>query len=78
MPYEELMAGIFGRFGVWPSQRGHFRSVGRIILLAGLVGVVAGLGAVAFQFLSHLVMKCGLEFVAGYKPAGPTGDWPFP
>jgi len=40
------------RLGLWPADRGHFRSVGRIVLLAGLVGVVAGLGAVAFQFLS--------------------------
>ena len=54
---------------------GHFRSVGRIILLAGLVGVVAGLGAVAFQFLSHVVMKYGLELVAGYEPSGPSGEW---
>ena len=63
------------RLGLWPADRGHFRSVGRIVLLAGLVGVVAGLGAVAFQFLSHVVMKYGLELVAGYKPTGPTGDW---
>ena len=46
-----------------------------MVLLAGLVGVVAGLGAVAFQFLSHLVLKYGLEFFAGYSPKGPTGEW---
>lgn len=63
------------RLGIWPAERGHFRSVGRIVLLAGLVGVVAGLGAVAFQFLSHVVMKYGLELVAGYKPGGTSGDW---
>jgi hypothetical protein len=43
-----------------------------MVLLAGLVGIVAGLGAVAFQYLSRLVLKYGLEFIAGYKPAGPA------
>ena len=46
-----------------------------MVLLAGLVGVVAGLGAVAFQFLSHLVLKYGLGFIAGYSRKGPTGEW---
>ncbi|MFB3890525.1 MAG: chloride channel protein [Phycisphaerae bacterium] len=69
------MIGYLRRIGLLPTERGHFRAVGRIILLAGLVGVVAGLGAVAFQYLSHIVLKYGLEFVAGYKPGGPTGDW---
>ena len=48
-----------------PAEPAHLRTVGRMVLLAGLVGVVAGLGAVAFQFLSHLVLKYGLEFFAG-------------
>ena len=70
-----MMIDSLRRLGIWPAERGHFRSVGRIVLLAGLVGVVAGLGAVAFQFLSQLVMKYGLELVAGYKPGGTSGDW---
>jgi CIC family chloride channel protein len=63
------------RVGLLPVEPGHLRSVGRLILLAGLVGVVAGLGAVAFQYLSHVVIRYGLEWVAGYKPTGPVGEW---
>lgn len=48
-----------------------------MVLLAGLVGIVAGLGAVAFQALSRLVMHYGLGLVAGYHPKGPLHelDW---
>jgi CIC family chloride channel protein len=70
-----MMIGFLRRNGLWPAEPGHFRSVGKIVCLAGLVGIVAGLGAVAFQILSHLAVKYGLEMVAGYKPTGPTGDW---
>ena len=69
------MIAFLRRWGLLPAEPAHLRAVGRMVLLAGLVGVVAGLGAVAFQFLSHVVLKYGLEFVAGYKPAGPTGEW---
>ena len=63
------MREFLKRLGLLPVEPGHLRTVGRLIILAGLVGAVAGLGAVAFQFLSHLVMKYGLEWVAGYRPA---------
>ncbi len=53
----------------------HFDSVWRLIALAGLVGVIAGLGAVVFQLLSHLVVRYGLEMAAGFKPQSPLGDW---
>ncbi len=69
------MREFLKRIGLLPAQPGHLKSVGKLIFLAGLVGVVAGLGAVAFQFLSHLVMKYGLELVAGYRPTSPTGEW---
>ena len=60
-----------------PAQHDHLRSVGRLVLLAALVGIVAGLGAVAFQVLSHLGVKYGLQWVAGYRPQGPTGEADF-
>jgi CIC family chloride channel protein len=69
------MVAFLRRWGLLPAEPAHLRAVGRMVLLAGVVGVVAGLGAVAFQFLSHLVLKYGLEFVAGYKPAGTSGEW---
>jgi CIC family chloride channel protein len=46
-----------------------------MVLLAGLVGIVAGLGAVTFQYLSRLLIKYGLQFLAGYKPSGTAGEW---
>jgi CIC family chloride channel protein len=52
----------------------HFRMVGRLVLLAGVVGAAAGLGAVMFQVLSHLVVKYGLEMLAGYQPISPAGE----
>ena len=55
------MVDLLRRWGLLPAEPAHLRAVGRMVLLAGLVGVVAGLGAVAFQFLSHLVLKYGLE-----------------
>ncbi len=66
---------ILRRVGVWPAVPGRFHTVGRLILLAGLVGVVAGLGAVVFQFLSQMVVSYGLTALAGYSPHGPTGEW---
>ncbi len=52
----------------------RLRSVGRSIILAGTVGIVAGLGAVAFQWLCHFVLHYGLDMVAGYHSSGPAGE----
>ena len=57
-----------------PAKVGQFRLLARLIGLAALVGVVAGLGAVAFQVLSGAVVKGGLEFLAGYFPRGPINE----
>ena len=48
------------------------RSLGRGIGLAALVGVVAGIGAVAFSVVSLLVVQFALEALAGYEQAGPA------
>jgi CIC family chloride channel protein len=45
-----------------------------IYALAAAVGVGAGLGAVAFQYLSHFAVWLLVERVAGYAPAGPRGE----
>lgn len=42
--------------------------------LAMLVGAMAGLGAIAFEFLSGLVSKLTLTDLAGYTPEGPRGE----
>jgi chloride channel protein, CIC family len=61
----------------WVPSFGHFRSIGRLVLLAGLVGIVAGLGAVVFQVLANLIVRYGLQMVAGYYPSGPAGESDF-
>ena len=45
-----------------------------IYLLAMLVGVFAGLGAIGFEFLTSLVSKLALTDIAGYVPKGPRGE----
>ncbi|OQB83642.1 MAG: H(+)/Cl(-) exchange transporter ClcA [Planctomycetes bacterium ADurb.Bin126] len=57
-----------------PVRVGQFRLLARLIGLAALVGIVAGLGAVAFQVLSGVVVKGGLGFLAGYSPGGPINE----
>jgi len=53
------------------------RAVGRGIMLAGAVGVVAGLGAVAFLLLSQAVTYFALEATAGYLGKGPENEHSF-
>ena len=42
--------------------------------LAALVGAGAGLGAVGFEYLAHLVVWLVLESGVGYAPHGPAGE----
>lgn len=57
----------------------HFRSIfdteasGRLILIAPLVGIVAGLGAAAFFWLLNLTQDFALGHIEGYYPP-PAGD----
>ena len=63
----------------------EFRSSGKWFVLSTVVGIVAGLGAIAFQFLSQLVAEVALVAIAGFEPgsehhylglAAPTfGPW---
>ena len=50
------------------------KSTGKWFLLASLVGLVAGVGAVLFQLLCQLVLHFGLGGVAGYYPPEPLGE----
>ncbi|WP_240928016.1 chloride channel protein [Thalassoroseus pseudoceratinae] len=47
---------------------------GKWFLLASAIGVVAGLGAIAFQFLSHLVLHYALSSVTGFHPREAAGE----
>jgi CIC family chloride channel protein len=52
----------------------RFRTQGRVLSAAILVGIVAGLGGVAFTFAGQLVVRYALEGVAGYTAEGPAGE----
>ncbi|MCA9151526.1 MAG: chloride channel protein, partial [Planctomycetales bacterium] len=47
---------------------------GKWFVLSGLIGVVAGVGAIAFQVLTQVVMHYGLGQIAGYHPGEPVGE----
>ncbi len=44
------------------------------IFLFILIGIVAGVGSVIFQFLCDLGMHYLMDMLAGYRPAGPLGE----
>jgi CIC family chloride channel protein len=50
------------------------RVSGKWILLASLVGVVAGLGAIVFQVLGQVVVRYSLTEFAGFTPAEAAGE----
>jgi len=57
-----------------PLHRFLLRCRSSVYVLAGLVGVIAGLGAVAFEYLSSAIATVVLGYGAGYAPAGPHGE----
>jgi CIC family chloride channel protein len=61
-------------------SKSRFRSQGRVLGASILVGVIAGLGGVAFSLAAQLVVQVGLEGVAGYHAQAPGGEphFPFP
>lgn len=58
---------LHSRQTIWNRPSARF-------LLFAIVGVVAGLGAITFQYLSQLVETFTLICVAGYSPPQPLGD----
>ncbi len=54
--------------------RARFRAQGRLLGAAILVGIVAGLGAVAFMAASHVVSHYTLDLLAGYRPHTPHNE----
>ena len=39
-----------------------------------LIGLIAGLGAIVFQYLCQVGLYVFLEMMAGYRPHGPAGE----
>ena len=62
------------RSDLLPGSRSRLRSVGRMVLLAGLVGVAAGTGAVVFNWLCHVVAHYALDWGAGYREIVASGE----
>jgi CIC family chloride channel protein len=54
--------------------RRRFRTQGRVLGAAVLVGIVAGLGGVAFTLAGQVVVRFTLEGLAGYVAEGPGGE----
>jgi CIC family chloride channel protein len=52
----------------------NVRSIGRYMIFAVVVGVVAGLGAVLFYLLVQLGQYFLLDMLAGYRPEEPAGE----
>lgn len=50
---------------------------GKWFLLSGMVGVIAGLGAIVFQVLCQVVLYLTLELIAGYAPGEAAGEHRF-
>jgi len=63
---------LFKKLDIVPQSRAW--DLGRGIVFAAAVGVVAGCGAIAFQFLRELVSYGAMDWVAGYRPEGPASD----
>jgi chloride channel protein, CIC family len=55
-------------------HRLEVRSSGKWFLLSLLIGVVAGLGAIAFHLCTQVMMHSTLYQLAGYAPGEPAGE----
>jgi len=57
--------------------RADYRSSLKWFLLATAIGIVAGLGAITFQYLNQTVTRYTLEMFAGYEAKEPAGEHRF-
>jgi chloride channel protein, CIC family len=62
----------------WDLGRRRLRPQARSLALALLVGVIAGVGAIAFHSACLVVSRFALGDVAGYHPGGPGGEAKLP
>ena len=70
-PDRKRREGLFK--SLMPSPVAMARKLGRLLFLCGLVGVVAGLGAIAFFWMLEFTRHYALGVIAGYYPVGPGG-----
>lgn len=72
MPLKSLLK----RIGIRP-QSGGVRTLGRSIMLAAIVGVVSGLGAILFHLMCLVITHFGLGELAHYEQGGPANEKEF-
>ncbi len=58
-------------------KRWHLPLTDRTILLAPVVGVVAGLGAIVFHLMCLVVTHYSLAQAVGYEQGGPSNETEF-
>jgi CIC family chloride channel protein len=56
------------------ANRFNLHILGRWFILAGLVGLVAGLGAIVFHLLCLYGVHFFLDWMAGFRPTEPAGE----
>ncbi len=52
----------------------EYHSSGKWLLLASMIGVVAGLGAILFQWLGQIIIHFTLSGIAGFTPGEAAGE----
>ncbi len=52
----------------------NLRGVGHLLIMGIVIGVVAGLGAIAFSYACSAASHFFLDVAAGYRPAVPSGE----
>ncbi|QDU99063.1 chloride channel protein [Lignipirellula cremea] len=52
-----------------------FRMVGKWFFLSALIGLVAGVGAIIFQWMGMAIQHYGLAMIAGWHGREPLGEW---
>lgn len=61
---------------LWDRTSQKIQITARLLMMAALVGVVSGLGAIAFEVLIQTVTHFSLDIAVGYSPRHPGGEAP--
>jgi len=61
---------------IWQLAHRRVQPNAKILLLATIVGVVSGLGAILFYYCCQIVSHYALGMLVGYQPAPPGGEVP--
>ncbi|MEZ6196863.1 MAG: chloride channel protein [Planctomycetota bacterium] len=56
------------------SRRRVWLSAGKMIALSAIVGLLAGLAAIVFEYIWQFSLEFGLRGLAGYSPQAPAGE----